>query len=295
MSLTPAHELALLWLRDDPSRLRALLDLTGHPPWPAALAVEDSALRAAFPVQVTPDMVLREVTSNAAPRWMLVEVQRKRDPDKARRWPLAMAAMADRYGPDGQLVVITASRAVARWAARVAVHDAGRTRWGVRPTVLLIGRAEVERLLAEAPPELATFAAWGVQGRRGAQALDVARRALHRVALIDDERLRRVTQEGILGVLHPSLVEKVRSAMIDLSQLPTNPALERWKADLRAEGAIEGEARGEARMLVRILRGRGFIVGAEVEARVLATDSVDALERWADRALTAASIDEVFA
>ena len=161
--------------------------------------------------------------------------------------------------------------------------------------MLLIGRAEVERLLAEAPPELATFAAWGVQGRRGAQALDVARRALHRVALIDDERLRRVTQEGILGVLHPSLVEKVRSAMIDLSQLPTNPALERWKADLRAEGAIEGEARGEARMLVRILRGRGFIVGAEVEARVLATDSVDALERWADRALTAASIDEVFA
>jgi hypothetical protein len=83
--------------------------------------------------------------------------------------------------------------------------------------------------------------------------------------------------------------------MIDINQLPKNPALERWKAELRAEGAVEGEARGEARMLVRILRGRGFVVSAEVESRVLATDSVDVLERWADRALTAASLDDVFA
>ncbi len=78
--------------------------------------------------------------------------------------------------------------------------------------------------------------------------------------------------------------------MIDINQLPTNPVLESWKAELRAEG----EARGEARMLVRVLRGRGFTVSPEVEARLLATDSVDALERWADRALAASSLDEVF-
>jgi aryl carrier-like protein len=115
-------------------------------------------------------------------------------------------------------------------------------------------------------------------------------------ATVTDERLRRATLEGILAVLHPSLMEQLRSAvMIDINQLPKNPALERWKAALRAEGAVEGEVRGEARMLVRILRGRGFVVGAEVEARVLATDSVDALERWADRALTAASLEDVFA
>lgn len=119
-----------------------------------------------------------------------------------------------------------------------------------------------------------------------------------------DERLRRATLEGILAVLHRSLMEKLRSAvMIDINQLPKNPALERWKADLRAEGEASGEARGEARgvvrgearMLLRVLRGRGFSVSSEVEARVLGTDSLETLERWADRAITAPSIDEVFA
>jgi len=104
--------------------------------------------------------------------------------------------------------------------------------------------------------------------------------------------LRRATLEGILAVLHPSVTEQLRRAiMIDINQLPKNQALERLKADLRAEG----EARGEGLMLVRILRGRGFTVGDEVEARVLATASVDTLERWASRAITAASLDDVFA
>ena len=79
--------------------------------------------------------------------------------------------------------------------------------------------------------------------------------------------------------------------MIDINQLPKNPAWERWKADLRAEGAAEGAAR----MLLRILRRRGFAVGADAEARVLATTDPARIERWADRAFDAASLDAVFA
>jgi len=95
-----------------------------------------------------------------------------------------------------------------------------------------------------------------------------------------------------MAVLHPSVMEQLRSAaMIDINQLPKNPALERWKADLRAEGAVEGEAR----MLLRILRRRGFVVGPDVEARLLATTDRARIERWADRALDAASLDAVFA
>ena len=119
------------------------------------------------------------------------------------------------------------------------------------------------------------FAAWVMQGRHGPRAVDLARRALARGAAVADERLRRATQEGILAVLHPSVMEQLRSAaMIDINQLPRNPALDRWKSELRDEGRVEGEARGrvegeargraegeargrvegEARLLVRILR-----------------------------------------
>ncbi|MDO9020951.1 MAG: hypothetical protein Q8S73_00315, partial [Deltaproteobacteria bacterium] len=167
MPPTTVHESVLLWLRDDPSQLCTLLDLTGHAPCPSQLEVEDSALRKGLTVDVTPDLVLRSPASHEVRRWVLIEVQRQRDAEKARRWPLAMATMGDRYGPDGELIVITASASVARWARRVASHRRGGTRWGVEPTVLLLGPAEAEAILAKGPPEMAVFAAWVTQGRKG--------------------------------------------------------------------------------------------------------------------------------
>ena len=132
----------------------------------------------------------------------------------------------------------------------------------------------------------------------------VVRRALERAGEIQDERLRQSMQRGILAISHPSVVEKLRSTpMIDINQLPYNPALERWEEDvmkrrgarLQAESEARGEARGEALMLLRILRRRGLEVSPETEARLLATTDTALLERWADRALDAASIEAVFA
>jgi|GEM_PF-3865754 hypothetical protein len=48
-------------------------------------------------------------------------------------------------------------------------------------------------------------------------------------------------------------------------------------------------------MLVRILRRSGLDVSPAIEARVLATADTALLETWADRALSGASIDDVFA
>ena len=189
MSPSTVHESVLLWLRDDPSRLGALLEVTGRVRWSASLVVEDSALRSALPVEVTPDLVLREAAAADAGKWVLVEVQRRPDEAKARRWPLAMAVMGDRYGLDGELVVITASRAVANWARRAAVHRSGETRWGVRPTVLHLGPAEAEMILLRGAPEMAVFAAWVMQRRRGRRAAELARRALERATTVADERL----------------------------------------------------------------------------------------------------------
>ncbi|MBK6534211.1 MAG: hypothetical protein IPF99_32985 [Deltaproteobacteria bacterium] len=44
-----------------------------------------------------------------------------------------------------------------------------------------------------------------------------------------------------------------------------------------------------------MLRRRGFVVGADVEARLLATTDPARIERWADLALDAPSLDAVFA
>lgn len=114
-----------------------------------------------------------------------------------------MSAMADRHGPDGELVVITPSIAVARWAATIASHHTGGTRWGVAPTVLRLGSPEADAMLTRGPPELAVFAAWVMQGRWGARAVAVVRRAMERAGEIRDERLRQSMQRGINGHLSP--------------------------------------------------------------------------------------------
>ncbi|MBK8697743.1 MAG: hypothetical protein IPN17_37210 [Deltaproteobacteria bacterium] len=285
MTPSNAHESVLLWLRDDPSRLSTLLALTGHAPCSSTLAVEDSALRAAYPIEVTPDLVLRDPISG---HWVLVEVQRQPDEAKARRWFLAMAAMAPQHGPHGELVVVTSSRAVARWALDVANHRRGGTSWGVTPTVLRLGPKEADALLTSGPPELAVIAAWVMNHRHGPGARPRAARVSTGREHRQTKQLRRENLVEHPDRAAPRIVEKVRRiAMIDINQVPKNPAVEQWAADLR-------QRRG-ARRPVLLLRLRASPRSRATEARILACMDAPQIERWADRALTATLIDEVFA
>jgi hypothetical protein len=56
----------------------------------------------------------------------------------------------------------------------------------------------------------------------------------------------------------------------------------------------QGEAQGEARMLLRYL-GTRFEVSAVVRERVTSCGDTAQLEAWFDRAVSAATLDEVFA
>ncbi|WP_280432960.1 hypothetical protein [Nocardia brasiliensis] len=58
---------------------------------------------------------------------------------------------------------------------------------------------------------------------------------------------------------------------------------------------LPGKANGEASALLRILRHRGFEIGDALVARVEQETDIAQLDVWLDRALDAASLDEVFA
>ncbi|MEI7894836.1 MAG: hypothetical protein WCI05_17195 [Myxococcales bacterium] len=67
--------------------------------------------------------------------------------------------------------------------------------------------------------------------------------------------------------------------------------VEIWKA----EGRIEGEVKGEAKGVLTVLRARGLTVDDATRERVLACRDLPTLERWHVNAVTATSLDEVFA
>jgi predicted transposase YdaD len=74
--------------------------------------------------------------------------------------------------------------------------------------------------------------------------------------------------------------------------------VDRLLAEGEAKGRVEGEAKGraegEARIILRVLAARGLEVPAKVREQVLSCTDASQLETWADRAATAASVEEVF-
>jgi hypothetical protein len=61
------------------------------------------------------------------------------------------------------------------------------------------------------------------------------------------------------------------------------------------EGKQQGRADSAARVLVTILAARGIAIADQVRARIAECADPDLLERWATRAATSTTIDEVFA
>ncbi len=62
----------------------------------------------------------------------------------------------------------------------------------------------------------------------------------------------------------------------------------------REQIAAPGEVQGEAWMLLKFLAARKLPVDEKVRARILVCMGTAVLERWAEQALTASTIDAVF-
>jgi hypothetical protein len=91
-----------------------------------------------------------------------------------------------------------------------------------------------------------------------------------------------------------------------LSEDDNMGALEMIRAELKAEaeaqglakgiakGRAEGRIEGAAHVVLQLLAARGLAVDDDTRARVLATQDLGELERWAARCLTATTVDQVF-
>jgi flagellar biosynthesis/type III secretory pathway protein FliH len=61
------------------------------------------------------------------------------------------------------------------------------------------------------------------------------------------------------------------------------------------QGKAEGKAEGEAKILLKMIRLKGFALTPELEDRIHRCTDPTELEGWADRLLEARTLDEVFA
>lgn len=302
----PVHEMMVSLLGEHPEWIDALLRALGRGAIPSGLVRDDSMLHLVDPLEMRPDLLLLGEASRGP--WLAVEVQLDEDPDKLFFWPLLAGVLRKTRGEMGDILVVTARQHVADWARRGAV-DAGPlgSRLGFVPVVVQLGEAEAKILLMAERPELAFFAAWAMQERRGPAARKVVEGALARTNAVADEALRRALFRSILFVISDELAEALKVALMNIESIPESlnekmlrEAFEqRFGASIEARGEargeIRGEARGEAKMLLTVLAARGFTVDDVTRAKVLACTDADRLERWGRSAVTAKGLDEVFA
>lgn len=280
----PSHEALVELIRSAPAMIPGLI-------WPEeqASATARSRVTATEFVDLNlaehrADVVLAIGEQERPEEVLVVEVQTAIDPRKHASWPVYVAGLRARHGCPTTLVVLALDDEVARWAGEGI--DLGRGMSWVRPIV--VGRAAVPVITdieqARRAPELAvlSFMAHADEPRveeRGAAAL-VALREL-------DSAQSEVYLDLVLVRLGPA-------ARAILERLMAIKNYE-FQSEFAKEFIAKGKASGQATLLLKQLQLRGFALTEEQRQRVLTCTDDGRFELWAERVLTARSVEDVFA
>ncbi|MEU2035568.1 hypothetical protein [Nocardia amamiensis] len=111
-------------------------------------------------------------------------------------------------------------------------------------------------------------------------------------------------RDAILTTLAKTMVDAANGDLyIDLVMAVLPKAARHFLESLMTTGTYEYKSefarryysRGEAAALLRVLRTRGFTVSEATASRIAECTDLDQINTWIDRAVTADSLDEVFA
>jgi hypothetical protein len=241
--------------------------------------IEAADLTDIKPTEYRADLVV-VLTQDKPVYGIIVEVQLARSEHKPFAWPAYVANLRARFRCPVCLLVVTASDAVARWAAQRVAMGGGNS---FAPLVL--GPSGVPKVTstvrARIDPELAVLST--VAHGRDADtrtSVRIARAALAAIARLDEDR-SRVYYDLIIASLDPSMKQALR--MMNLNYKP-GVALREFFRDI----AIQEQ---RAYVVIRLLETRFGSLSARTRKRI-GTASLADLDRLAVRLLTAPSLRE---
>jgi hypothetical protein len=222
---------------------------------------------------------------------VVAESQTTPDRDKKWSWPAYVALARAQHHCDAVLLVFCPDRVLGDWARQPI--PTGHPGFDLVPVV-------VDAVSTPLPdpggrqPELAVLGA--LTGAIDLETDTGRRLVLDCVAAARLEADRLKTYTHIIRAAAPS--EAARQALEALMAITYKDEWidrieARGEAKGRAEGRAEGLAQGQADMLLGILAARGFQVPATIRGRILACADLGQLQAWANRAVTATSLDEV--
>jgi hypothetical protein len=195
-------EIAVRMLASDPSLFSLLVEKLLGKAIPGTLRRVDSTVQWGAGKAVRSDVLFRLPHAKG---WIALDVELRLDRRRAGRWPVLISALQRKHRTMGDLVILTPHRHIAEWANK-GWHAVGPhgTQFRVVPLVLWPSDRKVGRLLDEACPQLAFFAAWAVHHRHDKKAIRVAQEAV-RIARSLPEVPRQTQIRAIFTVSSPRL------------------------------------------------------------------------------------------
>ncbi|WP_171075063.1 hypothetical protein [Nonomuraea basaltis] len=214
---------------------------------------------------------------------IIVETQRARDDDKIYAWLEYIANFRAREKCPVCLIVICPNRRVAQWARQVI--DTGHPKLRLIPLVIASDNTPVITDVAEAQSNIGLAVISTVTKSEDPQINAIIAAVQQALYGIDRGLAWRYARYISLSLQGNALREWERRMA-----MKTYP----YQGDYSASLLAEGEARGEAKSLLKILGVRGIAVSDEVRERVMACQDVATLDVWLDRAFAVESAEALF-
>ncbi|GHH87403.1 hypothetical protein [Streptomyces capitiformicae] len=281
MVSSPHEALHQICQKDTEGMIRSFRRLFHVPfPEPRAISVVNTDLTEIAPVERRVDSLVRVDTDEGA-FLLILESQGKKDERKRGSWPYYLSYLHEKYRCQPVLIVMSQSRATARWAAQPI--RLGLPSWSsmvVRPLVLGPDNVPVIADEAEAARDvtLAVFSAiTHGTGRNAAAILEPLAAVLKTV----DTDTAMVFAELVESGLVDDQAKKVwRELMMPVNYFFKNPVA----VKLREEGRVEERIAERIAGILRTLDRRHIEVPDSVRQRVRGCTDPDLLQIWVDRA-----------
>ncbi len=278
------HEGIIALVREKPELAADLLREVLHVSVPAftEARLAEASLNDLVPTEYRADAVVLLVDDKPV-FGIIVEAQLQVDRDKHFTWPMYAISARARYRCPFVVLVVTPDPGTAKWAAE-SVELGGDSVW----RSLVVGPGGIPIItdidVATRDPHLAVLSAMA-HGRDDAvrAAVSVATAAVAGVASLP-EPLRMLC----FALIESSLGDAARKSFEML------PQAQRFFSETQRQSFAQGEAKGKAQSILRVLERRCVAISLDQRERVLACTDIATLDHWFDAAFTVPSTEELF-
>jgi hypothetical protein len=280
------HQFLVTMLREAPALVTHLFELATGMPFPAGASttLTSAQFTDVEPPEYSADAAhLIKDSADDTLGTLILEAQLGPSEGKHRSWLQYVATQHARSRRPVTVMVLAIDEPTARWCAAPHVYD--HVGNAFRP--LVIGPRQIPRITdkaeARALPELAVLSAMAHVGEPDAES--IGRAAFAACESLDSDLGRRYGD-----FISAWLFEAAR---ITLRELMAQQGYE-YISDFARQFVAEGIEKGEKKLLVKQLDRKFGELSPEIRERIQAA-SVEQVDVWAERLLTAQTLDQVFA